>query len=72
MKLFTFYNLDAVSKNVYDPLAYACQFAPFLAALFLKTYGQVNQNTQSKMEEMLITWRNRCTGRAGRHNLYEA
>jgi pre-mRNA cleavage complex 2 protein Pcf11 len=55
MKLPAFYLLDAISKNVYDP--YARQFAPFVTALFLETYAQVDQNTRSKMEEMLMTWR---------------
>jgi pre-mRNA cleavage complex 2 protein Pcf11 len=56
MKLPAFYLLDAISKNVYDP--YARQFAPFVIPLFLEAYEQVDQNTRSKMEEMLLTWRN--------------
>ncbi|KAJ7180206.1 hypothetical protein C8R43DRAFT_972196 [Mycena crocata] len=55
MKLPAFYLLDAISKNVYDP--YARHFSNFVVPLFLETYGQVDENTRSKMEEMLITWR---------------
>jgi len=51
-----FYFLDVILKNVNDP--YARQFAPFVTLLFLEAYGQVDQNTRSKMEEMLMTWRN--------------
>lgn len=55
MKLPAFYLLDAISKNVFDP--YARQFTPLVVRLFLDTYEQVDQNTRSKMEEMLLTWR---------------
>ncbi|EPQ59475.1 hypothetical protein GLOTRDRAFT_55502, partial [Gloeophyllum trabeum ATCC 11539] len=55
MKLPAFYLLDAISKNVYEP--YARHFTPFVTPLFLETYEQVDQNTRSKMEEMLLTWR---------------
>jgi len=55
MKLPAFYLLDAISKNVFDP--YARHFAPFVIPLFLEAYQQVDQQTRSKMEEMLITWR---------------
>ncbi|KAJ6628728.1 hypothetical protein B0H10DRAFT_1989023 [Mycena sp. CBHHK59/15] len=55
MKLPAFYLLDAISKNVYEP--YARHFSAFVVPLFLETYGQVDENTRSKMEEMLITWR---------------
>ncbi|KAJ7764985.1 hypothetical protein DFH07DRAFT_811027 [Mycena maculata] len=55
MKLPAFYLLDAISKNVYDP--YARHFSVFVVPLFLETYHQVDENTRSKMEEMLITWR---------------
>ncbi|KAF9464447.1 hypothetical protein BDZ94DRAFT_1289358 [Collybia nuda] len=55
MKLPAFYLLDAISKNVYDP--YARHFAAFVIPLFLETYGQVDENIRSKMEEMLLTWR---------------
>lgn len=65
IKLPAFYLLDAISKNVYDP--YARQFAPFVTALFLETYAQVDQNTRSKMEEMLMTWR---TGGANGKELF--
>jgi pre-mRNA cleavage complex 2 protein Pcf11 len=50
-----FYLLDAISKNVFDP--YARHFTPIVVRLFLDTYEQVDQNTRSKMEEMLLTWR---------------
>ncbi|KAG6873743.1 hypothetical protein C0995_011562 [Termitomyces sp. Mi166 len=55
MKLPGFYLLDAISKNVYEP--YARHFATFVIPLFLETYGQVDEPTRSKMEEMLLTWR---------------
>jgi pre-mRNA cleavage complex 2 protein Pcf11 len=55
MKLPAFYLLDAISKNVYEP--YARHFATFVIPLFLEAYDQVDQNTRSKMEEMLLTWR---------------
>ncbi|PFH52818.1 hypothetical protein AMATHDRAFT_172853, partial [Amanita thiersii Skay4041] len=55
MKLPAFYLLDAISKNVYEP--YARQFASFVIPLFLDTYGQVDEVTRNKMEEMLLTWR---------------
>ncbi|KAH0587693.1 hypothetical protein J132_00504 [Termitomyces sp. J132] len=55
MKLPGFYLLDAISKNVYEP--YARHFATFVIPLFLETYGQVDETTRSKMEEMLLTWR---------------
>lgn len=55
MKLPAFYLLDAISKNVYDP--YARVFAPFVIPLFLETYRLVDDNTRSKMDEMLLTWR---------------
>lgn len=53
MKLPAFYLLDAISKNVFEP--YARQFAPFVGSLFRESYGQVDQNIRSKMEEMLLT-----------------
>ncbi|KAI0353595.1 hypothetical protein OH77DRAFT_1458232 [Trametes cingulata] len=56
MKLPAFYLLDAISKNVYDP--YARHFAPIVANLFVETYEAVDPTTRSKMEEMLLTWRN--------------
>jgi|ERR1700722_867778 len=55
MKLPAFYLLDAISKNIYEP--YAHHFKAFVTPLFLETYQQVDQNTRSKMEEMLLTWR---------------
>jgi pre-mRNA cleavage complex 2 protein Pcf11 len=55
MKLPAFYLLDAVSKNVFEP--YARNFTPLVVPLFLDTYGQVDQSTRNKMEEMLLTWR---------------
>ena len=61
MKLPAFYLLDMISKNIYEP--YARQFAPFVSSLFLEAYAQVDQNTRSKMEEMLLTWR---TGHDGK------
>ena len=56
MKLPAFYLLDAISKNVYDP--YARHFSTIVVRLFIDTYEQVDPNTQSKMIEMLTTWRN--------------
>ncbi|ETW83891.1 hypothetical protein HETIRDRAFT_62543 [Heterobasidion irregulare TC 32-1] len=55
MKLPSFYLLDAVSKNVYDP--YARHFASVVTSLFLDSYGLVEPGVRSKMEEMLLTWR---------------
>ncbi|KAK2466292.1 hypothetical protein APHAL10511_001934 [Amanita phalloides] len=55
MKLPAFYLLDAISKNVFEP--YARHFASFVIPLFLETYGQVDEITRNKMEEMLLTWR---------------
>ncbi|THH02751.1 hypothetical protein EW026_g162 [Hermanssonia centrifuga] len=54
-KLPAFYLLDAISKNVFEP--YARLFIPVVARLFIDTYELVDQNTRSKMEEMLLTWR---------------
>ncbi|KAL0949436.1 hypothetical protein HGRIS_009494 [Hohenbuehelia grisea] len=55
MKLPSFYLLDAISKNVYEP--YARLFAAFVIPLFLESYHLVDPQTRSKMEEMLLTWR---------------
>lgn len=55
MTLPAFYLLDAISKNVYEP--YARVFASFVIPLFLDTYRTVDDNTRSKMDEMLLTWR---------------
>ena len=55
MKLPAFYLLDAISKNVYEP--YSRHFASFVIPLFLEAYGQVDEVTRNKMEEMLFTWR---------------
>ena len=55
MKLPAFYLIDAISKNVYEP--YARHFSSVVATLFLDAYGQVDQATRGKMEEMLLTWR---------------
>jgi len=55
IKLPAWYLLDAISKNV--PIPYAGLFAPVVADLFLDSYYQVDLTTRSKMEEMLMTWR---------------
>jgi hypothetical protein len=55
IKLPAWYLLDAISKNV--PVPYAGLFAPVVADLFLDSYYQVDLSTRSKMEEMLLTWR---------------
>ena len=55
MKLFAFYLLDAVSKNVYE--LYARRFSSFVVPLYLESYSQVDEGTRGKMEEMLLTWR---------------
>ena len=55
MKLFAFYLLDAISKNVYE--SYARRFSSFVVPLYLETYSQVDEATRGKMEEMLLTWR---------------
>ncbi|KAI0347227.1 hypothetical protein BDW22DRAFT_1425283 [Trametopsis cervina] len=54
-KLPSFYLLDAMSKNVFEP--YARLFSPVVVRLFLDTYESVDQATRNKMEEMLGTWR---------------
>ncbi|KAF7965009.1 hypothetical protein HWV62_1060 [Athelia sp. TMB] len=36
----------------------ARQFAPMVSQLFLDSYREVDHSTRSKMEEMLLTWRN--------------
>lgn len=56
IKLPAWYLLDAISKNVHEP--YARHFASIVAPLFLDSYAVVDPNTRSKMEEMLLTWRN--------------
>jgi len=65
MKLPGLYLLDAISKNVFEP--YAREFAPYVIPLFLEAYREVDQNTRSKMEEMLLTWR---TGGANGKELF--
>ena len=55
MKLFAFYLLDAISKNVYE--LYARRFSSFVVPLYLESYSQVDEGTRGKMEEMLLTWR---------------
>ncbi|KZW04079.1 hypothetical protein EXIGLDRAFT_600069 [Exidia glandulosa HHB12029] len=55
IKLPAFYLLDSICKNIYSP--YASVFAPMVANLFLDAYYAVDPSTQSKMEEMLVTWR---------------
>jgi len=55
MKLFAFYLLDAISKNVYE--LYARRFSAFVVPLYLESYSQVDEGTRGKMEEMLLTWR---------------
>lgn len=42
MKLPTFYLLDTISKNIYEP--YTWQFTPSVIPLFLKANKQVDQN----------------------------
>jgi pre-mRNA cleavage complex 2 protein Pcf11 len=65
MKLFAFYLLDAISKNVYE--LYAHRFSSFVVPLYLESYSQVDENTRGKMEEMLLTWR---TGSPTRKELF--
>ncbi|EFI27724.1 hypothetical protein CC1G_14647 [Coprinopsis cinerea okayama7 len=65
LKLPAFYLLDAISKNYYEH--YARRFSHVVAPLFLQTYSQVDQQTQNKMEEMLLTWR---TGSPQRTELF--
>lgn len=55
IKLPAFYLLDSICKNIYNP--YATVFAPLVPDLFLDAYRSVDPATQSKMEEMLVTWR---------------
>ena len=65
MKLFAFYLLDAISKNVYE--LYAHRFSSFVVPLYLESYSQVDESTRGKMEEMLLTWR---TGSPSRKELF--
>ena len=65
MKLFAFYLLDTISKNVYE--LYAHRFSSFVVPLFLESYSQVDESTRGKMEEMLLTWR---TGSPSRKELF--
>ena len=65
MKLFAFYLLDTISKNVYE--LYAHRFSSFVVPLFLESYFQVDESTRGKMEEMLLTWR---TGSPSRKELF--
>ena len=65
MKLFAFYLLDAISKNVYE--LYAHRFSSFVVPLYLESYSQVDEGTRGKMEEMLLTWR---TGSPTRKELF--
>ena len=65
MKLFAFYLLDAISKNVYE--LYAHRFSSFVVPLFLESYFQVDESTRGKMEEMLLAWR---TGSPSRKELF--
>jgi pre-mRNA cleavage complex 2 protein Pcf11 len=44
-----------ISKNIYNP--YARHFSPFVAPLFLETYGLVDEITRGKLEELVQTWR---------------
>ncbi|ESK94422.1 putative pre-mrna cleavage factor cfi subunit [Moniliophthora roreri MCA 2997] len=55
MKLPSFYLLDMISKNIYEP--YARVFAGFVIPLFIETYQQVDNSTRSKMVELVLTWR---------------
>ncbi|KAF5344131.1 hypothetical protein D9758_008861 [Tetrapyrgos nigripes] len=55
MKLPSFYLLDMISKNIYEP--YARLFAAFVIPLFIETYQQVDEATRSKMVELVLTWR---------------
>ena len=65
MKLYGFYLLDAISKNVYE--LYANRFSCFVVPLYLESYSQVDESTRGKMEEMLLTWR---TGSPTRKELF--
>ncbi|KAI0052997.1 hypothetical protein FA95DRAFT_1552878 [Auriscalpium vulgare] len=56
MKLPAFYLIDAISKNVYEP--FGPIFGSRVSPLFLESYDQVDPSTRTKMEEMLLTWRN--------------
>lgn len=55
-KLPLFYLLDSIAKNAFEP--YAAAFTPRIVRLFLDTYHAVDQQTQHKMREMMVTWRN--------------
>ncbi|THV08455.1 hypothetical protein K435DRAFT_740551 [Dendrothele bispora CBS 962.96] len=55
VKLPSFYLLDMISKNIFEP--YARLFSTFVIPLFLETYQQVDEATRSKMVELVLTWR---------------
>ena len=55
-KLPLFYLLDSIAKNAFEP--YAAAFTSRIVRLFLDTYHAVDQQTQHKMREMMVTWRN--------------
>jgi hypothetical protein len=50
------YLLDAIAKNITIP--YASAFEGPVVRIFTEAYDSVDSQTQSKMEEMLHTWRN--------------
>jgi pre-mRNA cleavage complex 2 protein Pcf11 len=67
MKLPALYLMDSIAKNVGPP--YIALFTRFLERLFLQTYRQVDETVQTKMEELLGTWR---TGGPNGTQLYPA
>ncbi|TIB72520.1 hypothetical protein E3Q06_01732 [Wallemia mellicola] len=56
-RLPVLYLIDSISKNL-SQLNYAQHFAPFIAKDWLNTYALVDGATRSKLEELVITWRN--------------
>jgi pre-mRNA cleavage complex 2 protein Pcf11 len=67
MKLPALYLMDSIAKNIGQP--YVSLFSRYLERLFLQTYREVDAATQTKMEELLGTWR---TGGPNGTQLYPA
>lgn len=64
-KLPAWYLLDMVCKNIPDP--YSRLFSAWIVQVFLESYRDVDQATRSRMEELVLTWRN---GSASRKELF--
>ncbi|TIB68783.1 hypothetical protein E3P77_00912 [Wallemia ichthyophaga] len=56
-RLPVLYLIDSVCKNLAQ-FNYAYYFRPYIAKDWLETYNMVDGSTRSKLEELVITWRN--------------